>query len=151
MQVVNNIQETDEELVLLSNGGEICDKFKATVPKLGEVWYNPKAITNIFSFVDMENLYKITYDTSAEKAFVVHLPNKQVCFTRDDNILYILKPNKGNNGKISAQVCAATIGIDSVQENKLTIKLLRLKLLDNYILYHSLGTPLVRDFNHEYY
>jgi hypothetical protein len=71
----------------LTNGGEIRTKFKATVPEFGEVWYNPKAITNIFSFADMENLYKITYDTSAEKAFVVHLPNKQVRFTRDDNNL----------------------------------------------------------------
>jgi hypothetical protein len=73
---VQDIQETNEELILLTNGCEIRNNLKATIPDFGEVWYNPKAITNIFSFADMENLYKITYDTSQDQAFVVHLPSK---------------------------------------------------------------------------
>ncbi len=63
-EFVQDIRETDDEMVLLTNGGEIRTKLKATVPDFGDVWYNPKAITNIFSFAEMENLYKITYDTS---------------------------------------------------------------------------------------
>jgi hypothetical protein len=37
-------------LVLAANAGELRTKLRATVPGYGEVWYNPKAITNIFSF-----------------------------------------------------------------------------------------------------
>ena len=41
-----------------------------------EEWYNPNAITNIFSCVEIKNKYRITYDSTVEKEFDVHLPDK---------------------------------------------------------------------------
>jgi hypothetical protein len=38
----------------------------------GEVWYNPKGIANILSLSNVEKYYQVTYDSRAEKAFVVH-------------------------------------------------------------------------------
>jgi hypothetical protein len=76
---VYDVREVDEELVLLTNGGEIRTKQKATVPDFGEVWFNPKAITNIFCFADMENSYKITHDTSSKKAFIVYKKLSSFC------------------------------------------------------------------------
>ena len=39
---------------------------KATVPNFGEVWFDEQAITNIFSFAEMEDKFPITYDSDKE-------------------------------------------------------------------------------------
>ena len=75
-------------LELSTNSGDIVTDKKATVPGYGEVWYKPEAITNIFSFTEMEDKYRITYDSSIEKAFVVHLPHKKVKFMRHNGLYY---------------------------------------------------------------
>jgi hypothetical protein len=54
---------------------------KANVPGWGEVWFNLTAMTNIFSYAQMVNQYPVTYDSSKEDAFIVHLTHKQVKFT----------------------------------------------------------------------
>jgi hypothetical protein len=38
----------------------------------GTVWYNPKGIANILSLSQVEKKHRVTYDSSAEKAFIVH-------------------------------------------------------------------------------
>ena len=84
-ELVENIREVDEELELATNGGELRTNLKAMVPGFGEVWFHPKAITNIFSFAEMEDKHNITYNSKSEKAFVVHLPHKKVRFKRSSN------------------------------------------------------------------
>jgi hypothetical protein len=54
---------------------------KADVPGWGEVWFNPTAMTNIFSYAQMVDCHPITYDSTKEDAFIVHLLHKQVKFT----------------------------------------------------------------------
>jgi hypothetical protein len=61
---------------LSTNGGELHTNLRATVKGFGEVWFHPKAITNIFSFAEMEDRHPITYDSRSEHAFIVHLPDK---------------------------------------------------------------------------
>jgi Reverse transcriptase (RNA-dependent DNA polymerase) len=137
--MVEGIRKVDEELRLATNGGELCTNLKATVPGFGDVWYNSKAITNIFSFAEMEDKHKITYDSSNEKAFIVHLPDKDVRFKRNHNGLYYFK--KGTN------VCATNAAIESIEENKLMFtnrQIQKAKVARQ--LYHSLGTPSVKDF-----
>jgi hypothetical protein len=90
--LVENIHTVNETLMLSTNGGELHTNKRAMVPGYGEVWFDNKAITNNFSFALMEDKYKITYDTSKEKAFIVHLSNKQVRFTLGENGLYYNKP-----------------------------------------------------------
>jgi hypothetical protein len=70
---------------------------KATVPNYGEVWYNPNAVTNIFSLSEMEKKHHITYNSTKEKAFTVHLPNKTVKFVKSSNGLYYNKPKYNTN------------------------------------------------------
>jgi hypothetical protein len=75
------------------------------VPNHGEVFYDPNAITNIFNLSEMEKKYRITYDSSKEKSFIVHLPNKQIKFTKSFNGLFYYKPNyKTNCGKLTSLV-----------------------------------------------
>ena len=69
--LVENIRSTKETLKLSTNGGDIFTNWRATVPGYGDVWYDPNAITNIFSLAEMEKKYCITYNSSKEKAFVV--------------------------------------------------------------------------------
>ena len=51
---------------------------KADLPQWVEVWFNDKAITNIFSYAKMADRYMITYESEKEDAFIVHLPDKPV-------------------------------------------------------------------------
>jgi hypothetical protein len=75
--LVKNIRETKELLQLSTNGGSIITNKRGTVLEYGEVWYNPDAITNIFSFVETENKYCTTYDSDFENAFIIHCPHKK--------------------------------------------------------------------------
>jgi hypothetical protein len=71
---IHDIKESHEELALSTNGGRLTTKMTVTVPGYPiRVWYDPKAITNIFDFHEMEKLYRITYDSKKEKSFIVHL------------------------------------------------------------------------------
>ncbi len=91
--LVHNIRNaTNESLDLVTNAGILQTNQKATVPGWGEVWFNPHAITNIFSYSEMAKRHRITYDSEKEDAFTVHLPDKQVKFTKTDQGLYIFKP-----------------------------------------------------------
>jgi hypothetical protein len=165
--LVENIRETDEELELSTNGGDLHTKKRATVPGFGEVWYHPNAITNIFSFAEMEDKFNISYDSSKEKAFIVHLPHKDVRFTRSDDGLYYFKPNKMVEASSNAQADMVTAltnaktkmvistsnvqaedpAINSVEENKTMYtdrQIMRAKMARQ--IYHSLGTPSINDF-----
>jgi hypothetical protein len=83
--LVENIHTVNETLTLSTNGAKLHTNKCATLPGYGEVWFDNKPITNTFRFALMEDKYKLTYNTSKEKAFIGHLPNKQVWFTRDEN------------------------------------------------------------------
>jgi hypothetical protein len=142
--MVEGIRKVDEELRLATNGGELCTNLKATVPGFQDVWYNSKAITNIFSFAEMEDKHKIAYDSSSEKAFIVHLPDKEVRFKRNYSGLYYFKKPTDKKG---TNVCATNADIESIEENKLMFinrQIQKAKVARQ--LYHSLGTPSVKDF-----
>jgi hypothetical protein len=70
---VQDIRETNEELVLLTNGGEIRTKFEATIPDFGDVWYNPKAITIISLVLQIWKIYIILH--------TIHPPKRHLSYT----------------------------------------------------------------------
>ncbi|WP_371077836.1 hypothetical protein, partial [Salmonella enterica] len=92
-KMVQDIREIPTALHLMTNGREITTTTKATVKGFGDVWYDPDSIANIFSFAELKDKHKITYDSSKEDAFIIHLPNKTVKFTRTSEGLYIYKPS----------------------------------------------------------
>jgi hypothetical protein len=113
-----DIQESSEELVLSTNGGGLKTKLTATVvgyPK--QVWYNPRAITNIFAFHEMERFYRITYDSEKKKAFIVHMEKgKKNEFKQARNGLYYYKPKESFNTQ-TANVKETNL-MNMVEENK---------------------------------
>ena len=92
-RMVTNIKEVQTPLQLMTNGGSITIATKATVQGFGEVWYDPKAMANIFSFSELKMKHKITYDSADEDAFLIHLPNKIIRFNKTNEGLYAYRPN----------------------------------------------------------
>jgi hypothetical protein len=92
---VDDIRKSKHEaLALQTNGGVLYTETKATLPQWGKVWFNPEAVTNIFSYAEMADRYRITTDSREEDAFTVHTPWKQVKFRRHESGLYVHKPLK---------------------------------------------------------
>jgi hypothetical protein len=140
--LVQNIRKSNEgDMYLSTNGGILVTTKKADLPEWGEVWFNEAAITNIFSYAEMADKYRITYDSSNEDAFVVHMSDtKQVRFTRLGNNLYVYKPPIKNR-YIKAQL------LNTVEENRnfyTQRQFDRAKRARD--LYHALGTPSINDF-----
>jgi hypothetical protein len=141
--MVNNIRipEIGESLELRTNGGTIITKLKCDTPDFGEAWFNPEAITNIFSYTEMAKKYQISSDSRHDDAFTVHLPNKKIRFEQTGNGLYVLKPSTLNKQNKEVQL------LSSMQENRgffTTAQFKRAKIART--LYHAMGTQSVQDF-----
>ena len=143
-KLVTNIHTTSETMMLMTNGGVLTTNQKATIPNWGEAWFSSKAVTNIFSFSEMAQRYRITYDTREEDAFIVHLETKKVKFVKDQNGLYIYRPKiliDDNEVRLHHQF------VTTLDENKTfytSRQFDRAKRARD--LYHSLRTPTVSDF-----
>ena len=61
-ELVKNIRTVTEILELRTNTGTILSTQRCTVPGFGEAWFNPKAVTNILSFEEVSDKFRITYD-----------------------------------------------------------------------------------------
>jgi hypothetical protein len=64
----------------MTNAGVLLMNKKADLPGWGEVWDNPKAVTNIFSLTQMVDCHPVTFNSTKNDTFTVHLPDKQVKF-----------------------------------------------------------------------
>jgi hypothetical protein len=139
---VEKVWKVNDQLELSTNGGELHTSLWATVKGFGEVLFHPKAITNIFSFAEMEDRHPITYDLRSEQAFIVHLPDKEVKFTRSSNGLYFFNPPYNS----TQQTCATNLPMDSMEENMKMFtnrQIERAKLTRK--IHHALGTPSLND------
>jgi hypothetical protein len=135
--LVKNIRATTDTLNLYTNGGILSTNLKCDIPQWGEAWFAPDGITNIFSYAEMAKRYRITSDSAADKAFIVHLPDKEVRFEEFENGLYVFIPKKYKNMQF----------MSSVEENKKFYtpnQFERAKKARD--LYHAIGTPSINDF-----
>jgi hypothetical protein len=107
-ELVENIRDTNDTLTLHTNGGVLTTNQKCDIPQWGEALFAPDGLTNIFSYAEMAERYKITTDSEVENAFIVHLPDKKVKFEKNENNLYVFIPKKEKNVQL----------LSSVEENK---------------------------------
>jgi hypothetical protein len=140
---VTNITDTEEQLEVMTNGGLLMSKQKCEIPHLGECWYNPHSITNIIALSDMTNKFRVTMDSSKEKALLVHFPNKVVKFKQMKGGLYAMNPkDPANFGSISSQSHL----IQTLEENlKYLSPRQRARAHKARALYDAMGTPTVED------
>jgi hypothetical protein len=140
---VGNVWSVEKPLELATNAGILKTNQKAFVKGFGEVWFDSRAITNIFSFAEMEDKHRITYNSTNESAFLVELQDKIVKFKQSDNGLYYFDPPYNK----SKQMCATNVPMNSVQEN---MKLFTNRQVERAKLtrkiYHALGSPSLQDF-----
>ena len=61
-------------MTVLGNGGSITNNQKAHVRNYGDVWFDKRAITNILSLKNVQKRYRVTYDSTFNRAFIVHKP-----------------------------------------------------------------------------
>ena len=140
---VGGIQDSNGVLELHTNGGSIKSTKIGNVDKFGKVWYNPNSVANIFSFADMKKIYRITYDSEVENAFVVHTPSKEVRFKPLSNGLYSLSPKKNSGHTTSTGKFQM---LNTLKENKKFFtprQFEHAKLTRD--LFHSLGCPSLKN------
>eukprot|EP00978_Attheya_sp_CCMP212_P006328 scaffold14327_cov33-Attheya_sp.AAC.1 len=101
---VSNIRESTTIMDLRTNGGSLQSHKECDIPELGmKSWYNKNAVTNILSFAEVADKFRITYDNqSGEDLFTVHVTaEKKIVFERAYNNLYFYKPEKDIlNGRV---------------------------------------------------
>ena len=137
-ELVMNIKEAPYTMQLYTNGSSLTVTKKAEVPGYGEVWFYERAMTNIFSYAEVEEKYQITYDSSMEKAFIVHVPGQKPVRFHLSGKLYIYRPKYRTEGMTM---------VNTVAENKTMYtdrQFIRAKKARE--LYHAIGTPSISDF-----
>ena len=90
---VTEIRASKHGLQMATNAGVKRVTTEADVPGYGRTWYNNDGIANIFSFANMKDKHRVTYDSAKEDAFLIHVSdNKIVKFKRSPEGLYGFKP-----------------------------------------------------------
>jgi hypothetical protein len=140
---VTNIRETDQSLNMVTNGGPLNCNQKCTLPHLGECWFNKDSITNIIALSDMTAKFRVTMDSTAEKAMLIHLPDKVIKFWQMPNGLYAMDPTDPHRNNSSSENLQM---IQTVAENlKFLTPRQQQRARRARELFHAIGTPSIDD------
>jgi hypothetical protein len=142
-KLVQNITRSRSPLYLGTNAGGTVVQHEAEVPNYqGKVWFDEKAMTNVFSMALMEEKYRITYDSGVESAIIVHTERGPVKFTKGPENLYYFKPKY----RTTNEIMSATNFVETVKENELFYTPRQIESAKRAKkLMHSLGCPTVND------
>jgi len=138
--MVENIRETPDKLYLTTSAGVMTTNLKATLPGWGDVWFDPATVTNILSYAQVRDRYRVEYNYD-DDVFIVHLGAKDVKFERTPVGLYGFKP------KLKGEMREELRFLTTLEENKTFYtprQFERAKRARD--LYHALGTPSIKDF-----
>ena len=91
---VTNVMPATKPITMSTNAGSKRLTMTGTVPGFGGVYYDPEQVANIFGFSHMTENHRVTFDSKKENAFLVHMPNGIVKFTRTPEGLYAYTPGK---------------------------------------------------------
>ena len=123
---------------------------KASVSNFGKVWFDDRAIANIFGMVDLKKKFRVTFDSAKEDAFLVHMDGNIIKFKCNQEGLYEYKPTEDYKRSLKKpQDVTKRVSnmVSSVEENKKGYterQFLRAKAARR--LYHNVGTPSVENF-----
>jgi hypothetical protein len=85
-------------LVVHTNAGTFSVREKAKLPWCDmDVWYNPTTITNVLSFVIMQEKFQIVYDNLKADAFIVKTPSGDLQVKPLSKNLYVFKPRSSES------------------------------------------------------
>ena len=126
----------------LTNGGHQDSHMIGDFPNLGPVWYNSGSIANILSLAEVRKVCRVTMDTAAAPAMIVHrIDGTEMIFDEHPSGLYIFKTNT-----VSDQVTAYTI-LSTVTEQKKLFSRREIQAADEArTLYRKVGRPGEAEF-----
>ena len=70
--LVYDVRKPEQAVKITTNVGSRIVTEQAMVPGFGRVWFDERAIANIFAMQDLKQQHHITYDSEVEDAFLVH-------------------------------------------------------------------------------
>jgi hypothetical protein len=74
-KLLRNIRKSTKTMNIKCNAGITRTNLVGDLPGYGEVWFNKDGIANILSLSRLEKKYRITYDSTVGKQFIVHKGN----------------------------------------------------------------------------
>ena len=77
-RLLKNIRKSDKELAIFSTGVKMTTNLKGDLPGYGMVWFHPGDIVNIISLSKLTEKYRVVYDSTGGKTFLVCLPRVKV-------------------------------------------------------------------------
>ena len=143
--MLTNIRPSSHVLRAVTNGGHQDSDLIGDFPNLGTVWFNPHSIANILSLADVRKICRVTMDTAAEPALIVHrIDGSEMKFLEHQCGLYVYNPSVSNAS--SAQVTAYTM-VSTVAEHKKFFSQRDIQSADTArALYCMIGRPSEADF-----
>ena len=147
--LVQDIKTSKTMLEMATNGGTTLSNKVAQVPGFGQVWYNEKAIANIFGLSDLKKKHRVTYDSEKEDAFLVHENGKVILkFECSEDGLYIYEvPRAYRDGLVKNKTKGKNNLVNTVAENRKGYTLRQFERAKKArALYHIVGTPTVENF-----
>ena len=73
-KLVTRVWTNPDSMTVLGNGGSITTNHKAHVHNYGDIWFDKRAITNILSLKNVQKRYRVNYDSTFNRALIVHKP-----------------------------------------------------------------------------
>jgi hypothetical protein len=100
--LVTDIRVTKAPITMTTDTGTKKIYTKVTVPGVGQTWFDPNQIANIFGFSHMVDKHRRTFDSDREDAFLVHSNEEVIKFERTEDGLYVYKPTAGYTDQVAA-------------------------------------------------
>lgn len=153
-QLVYGIRESSEPVDLATNTGTDVVRREATLPGWGKVYYEDKrAFTNIMSFYEAQERYRVTYDNKIANEFRMYdwKTNELVATFKCEKKVYVMTPTK----KFLDEVKEKKEGLNRADINLVTTvsdnmkgysarQIERAKIAMK--LWRNSGNPSIRDF-----
>ena len=107
--LLTNIRESNKVMNIRCNAGVTRTNMVGELDGYGTVWYNPKGIANILSLSQVEKKHRVTYDSAASKAFIVH---------KNDGSKRRFEQATSGLFYMDTELTSGTVLVNTVEENK---------------------------------
>ena len=142
-ELVEEIRKSKSTLEMATNAGTRLTNQQANLPGFGTIWYDEGAITNTFSFSELVEKHRITFDSSVENTFLVHQPDKIVKFEQILG-LYTYRVDKDYKNSLKKGSSNLVTKLSENQKGYTDQQYDQAK--SAWKLYHIVGMPTVENF-----
>ena len=114
-RLVRDIKPAMRPIDFSTNAGSMTCDYEAYVPNFGKVYFERRAIANIFALCDLSKMCRVTYDSQVVDAFTAHMPSGKIVFRKNRQGLYIFRVSERYLQQMSF---ASAPVIDTVAESR---------------------------------